>query len=617
MKNIIIYKILVKHKTMVPILLITAIGMAIAHHGVNNKLINILSWSFILSGILFVSHHKNLIIWQQKSLIRRLKEGGLVLFFSYLALLTPFSILVGLVLFSVQLYLLSAITESGEEVTPLVKNNMSKNKLSDYEREHFVIKQKLNYPEPDFEMEFAIIQNELKIQEVLQLKDELEANISKKIKELNRMNEELEKSRDYKFTESLKDNIRQVEIEKTKLLAKRTLLMKTKQQLEEQLRIHQIMLEHQQLRTKELENERRELKENLTIKENQINEERRKKQYLETEQERIKELLGERYKEIVNINEEKAQLSSEIHGLQRKIENLSLTQHEELKEKQQRLIEVKLIMKAKEGQEQVYKQQIEEMVRGNQELEQKFKLNKRKLENLSTKIEEYKTKLELRLVELQKKERELAASQVEIVNLNKEKEKLKQDNDDYVSLLNDNDEQLKDIEFKKEEILEKEKIITSLNKELNRLKEEKKKQNEHYEELKMNYSKINRPKETKFQKQLVDYRMKELYPNLTFDDHFFNRIKSVDPLEQIEIEKILLKLNYFPKDVKYRNESVLVPKGSAILEIRYNIQDQKGAGKGRLYIRGSHVFAISRTPKEQAITIKRLQSGQYESMKWA
>lgn len=806
MKNIIIYKILFKHKSIIPILLIGSVGMAFVHNQMDNQLLIILIWSFILSGILLVFHHKNLIKWQQKSLVRKLKESVLVFLYSYIALLTPspFSILVGIVLFIVLLYLVSSVTESGEDITPLVKNNMSKNKLSEDERENFIIKQKLNYPEPDSEMELAIIQNELKIKEVIQLKEDLEGNISKKEKEIRRMKEELEKSKDYKYTESLKDNIKQVETEKSKLVEKREDLIKAKHQLEEHLKIQQIKFEQQQLKTEELEKEKIRLKEDLTEKERRINEERSKKQYLELEQERIKKILEERYKEIDelnkkknqleetkrnyrkqidNINEElnrtrktqedyrrkldsvqrvnkeleenfqkekmkvdlqlqklrnqkesvereydlahkrlnqaeeenktyyneKATLSIEIQELQKQLEDLSQKQQADLKEKQQRLLEVKAIIKDKENREHEYKLQLEEIqkendrIKGEYEtykeskdkdlqefkrnieeqianknvlrdqlkeyersfkvqqldkskletevnhlyekirlqntditgyvremeetgrvkhgLEQQFERNKEILRSLSNTIEEYKQKYELKNKELLQKERELAGLNIEketqkqkVENLNKENEKLIQDIKDFDNMLSNNDEQYWELESKKREIIDKENIINALYQELNGLKVEKKKQNEHFEDLKKHQSIIYLPKESKSEKQLIVRRMRELYPNLTFDNHFFNQIKSVGYLEQIEVEKNLLLLNYLPHKVKYRDNRILVPKGPAVSEIMYDIKDQKGAGKGRIYVRNNHVLTISRTPKEQGIIIKRIKNGQFETI---
>src|SRR5690606_33777693 len=140
-------------------------------------------------------------------------------------------------LFFVQIYLVTVLSESGDESTPFIKSKITTVKLSDEERKSFNISQKLNYPEPDSEMELAITQNELKMQEILQAKEDLEKNIADKESEINRIQQEMENNSDYQYAQSLKETIQKSKREKDNLLNKRSQLMMQKQSLEKQLKI--------------------------------------------------------------------------------------------------------------------------------------------------------------------------------------------------------------------------------------------------------------------------------------------------------------------------------------------------------------------------------------------
>ncbi|WP_080848768.1 hypothetical protein [Cytobacillus gottheilii] len=467
-KDIIFFKLIAKQKSIIPIVLLTSIGMGILHRNIENSLLLNITWALILSGVILLLNQKALINWGNKPLFQKIKEGSLILFGSFLVLLIPIHIIVMIGLFLVQIYLVTVLSESGDESTPFIKRRFTAVRLSDEERKNFNISQKLNYPEPDSEIELAIMQNELKMQEILQAKEDLEKHIFNKESEIQKMQSVMENSQDYKYIKSLKETIEKTEKEKDNLVNKRAKLMHDKQSLEEQLYIQKIKLDKQQLITEKLKKEQIELKEDLQKKKENLLMEQKKKDKLELKQKRLSDTLNERYKEIQALNKVRNNLENEKRKTYKEINEIT----DELN-------------KTREKQKK-YEEDLDTVKRENEKLRNNYKEEKEKIQLELEKLSKQKEAIEQSYTETSIK---LSNTENQNLSYRKEKEQLSKDVDYLqreVSKLSE--EQRFELEDKQKRISELELLIAEkakneeiYNLKLQTIKEEKEKVQSDYE----------------------------------------------------------------------------------------------------------------------------------------
>lgn len=581
MKDRVIYKLLDKHKSIIPIIILTSLVMFFLQNSANNHLIYFISWSIILSGFSTYLDFKKMIRWQNKPLLQKTKESCFVIVSSFIVLLIPSALIVFVGLFFIQIYMVAALSETGEQLNPFVRSEMTAFQLSEEEKKSFNARQRLNYPEPDLEMELAIIQNELKIQEITKTKQELEKEINYKESQLQKMKKELENSNESNIVQ-LKGKINQLKEEKNALIDKRSKILQTKNALEKELSIQKVKLDAQQKKIEILNSEVVDLQKGLKEKDKQLSLEQKKKNELELQQRKLAQNLNEHAKEIDRLKSLMQQLEQE------KVTNI--------KEKDNITLELnKLQVTLKEFEDD------------KRELSRKYLENEKEIEHLSSVIKRHKK-------ELAQYEKELEMKEIEIESLTNKLSISSKESSELKMKIAEKDRELEE-NWQLMELIEEENIKLSnersyyLEKERNLLATIKAhEENLNYLIRKYRYVKINehetltRPKISDQEingKDQLKVRFQSLYPNLSFNEYFFRQLKSVAFRDQIEIERQLMYLSFDSEKLRIKPRRVRIHKRPAVDEIVYGQRASNKIGKGRIYARGKRILALSTDNEEQ------------------
>lgn len=656
-------------RIVIPLIFINSVCLVLIDNNTNNLLTLLFSIAGLFSIIIVYLHHFQLLNWMEKPMVQKAKKFFLILGYSFLILLIPNSIIVGMCYFVIQIYFVNYLIETEEEVVLFVKNNVTYNKLKDNEHVSFNLRQKIKYPKVDTESELLFMQNELLIQENMTVKRALESQIREKEEEILTIREHIKANSSYKSKK---------------------------------------ILEQFQNKIQELEGERTSLKLEITSQGNILESEKRQKIYLELEQERLTYYLGKKFREIQDLKNKQSRIEFEkleyrkcIDDLQNEINNIKKIKEEEEndfnlklrsirdeystnqgklehlklknKEYQGNIIDLRVVIKSMiekqsklpeleeskqklaelESTLQKMKISEDELVRQLQMLEQKndkidgefnsyreekdneIKILTNKMEKNQSLILQKNTEHIEKIFITEEKEREynelqeqFESRELEINKLNitvnelgsrytqlkdelnlKENENnlLKQEIEEYDLLLTNDDEQFASLENARIELLDKGILIEQLMKEKSTIQEQLDMRDEEIEQLQIK----NRHSGKTTKKQLVEKRLEKLYPKLKIHNDFYTKFKSITPEEQIEIEEKLISLMFYPAQVSYRKNPIKVDGQTSVQEVAYNIKDQRGVGKGRIYVRNDNVLAISRNSEEQKRIINKIKSKVY------
>ena len=275
----------------------------------------------------------------------------------------------------------------------------------------------------------------------------------------------------------------------------------------------------------------------------------------------------------------------------------------------------------------LYINEITDKEKAQESLEKLIKQNEEKIEQQENHITQLKMRYENDKAKIQQKEEELAKKQV---NLQKSKEEitlLQFDLRSKQEKINSLEEELeekqtklsmvqKTSEEKGLEVLEKEEELKKLINERDNLKKENKNHKENIENIKYFYTDGNR---NLFEQELIqdekilndetirnssfeERKFKILYPQLEFEKKFFGEFNKLEENDKIQVEKLLLNLCY--KDVQGHFRPNAPTKTR---EIRFK-RDQKGTGKGRIYITndGKKVLGLTINENDQKRKIQQL-----------
>lgn len=604
-----IVKLLKKRILILPILLGMGLFLGFISSNFGQLYMTLVSWVVIQALLLTYLKHNQMIEWHGKSTYSKVKEAGIIVLLSLLFIWMLDSIFLVISLFLTQLYMIVMLAETGEETFQLSKSHLSLYKMTGKERENFLLRQKLNYPKANAETEISIIQNEKKIQEIIKLKTNLEEAIATKEAKLKLMIDEIEMNKRNKQDYAhLKNSIEKTEIEKSELQKKRQNLSLEKQKLEQTILEMKFKLAEQQKKTDDFKVKSIKLTEKLKVNEETLQEERNQKQYLENEQVHLKKALETKYAEIERIAIEKLSFEEERKSLQSQISQLI----KELKQTNDRKVITDQLEKRIT--------QLYEKIREKDSNIAKFVLDSELLvtekAKLEVEYEKYSQAVKILELRIKEKDQEFKKSKQAQKKLYNELEYANHMNDEYEQevdrLLNDlviyeqlvseNDLQLNELNQKNTVIADNENKLIELANQLEEMKEERDRQKIFVEQLRLTTENtfLFSTKENPSKKSMSIERLTTLYPNLDFTTRFFNQFKQLNMKEQLAIESKLSKLHFDNKNVKFRPNSINLYKGSAVLEMAYDIEGQKGVGKGRIYCQNRRVLAISRTEADQA-----------------
>ncbi|MGE7602981.1 hypothetical protein ACQKL5_10780 [Peribacillus sp. NPDC097675] len=304
----------------------------------------------------------------------------------------------------------------------------------------------------------------------------------------------------------------------------------------------------------------------------------------------------------------------EIQHNNEKLKNSLITQNKEYKEQ----------INKKDQEISHYLNEINKKEKAQENLRELLKQNKDKIEHQESHITQLKVIYENDKAEIQKKEMELVKQQA-MLQKNKEELNLLQfdlkTKEESINRLKDElnkkQENLRKVEKASEEkeleVLERKEELEKLKIERNHLKKENE---NHIDNIKRFYTDDDRnlyeqefiqdekilDDETIRKSPFEKRRFKILYPQLEFEDKFFGDYKKLEENDKIHLEKQLLILCYKGEQVHFRPDAPTKTR-----EIRFK-RDQKGIGKGRIYITsdGKKVLGFSIDEKDQRRKIPQL-----------